>query len=145
MSKIVAGTPSMEAESRQASSTCSNTCSKDRVRHGNGGGFFKITGLAQATSAIKARHPCGLFYWALGNIQHRTFNAERSSSASWTLCVDCCALNVSQHQYLSEMRREFFWAAVDADVIFLSWREMICLRCRLRASRKITLRLHRTV
>ena len=33
--------PSLEAESRQTSSTCSNTCSKDRVRHGNSGGYFK--------------------------------------------------------------------------------------------------------
>ena len=33
--------PSLEVESRRASSTCSNTCSKDRVGHGNGGVFFK--------------------------------------------------------------------------------------------------------
>src|ERR1700760_3373980 len=33
--------PSLEAESRQASSTCSDTCSKDRVGHGNSGGYFK--------------------------------------------------------------------------------------------------------
>src|SRR5208283_314122 len=28
-------------ESRPTSSTCSNTCSKDRVRHGKSGGYFK--------------------------------------------------------------------------------------------------------
>src|ERR1700693_5457059 len=33
--------PLLEAESRLTSSTCSNTCSKDRVRHGNGGVFLK--------------------------------------------------------------------------------------------------------
>ena len=54
---VMADTPSMEVESHAASSTCSDTCSKVYVRHGNGGGSFQsqISDLRSQSSPRSSR------------------------------------------------------------------------------------------
>ena len=52
--------PSLEVESSRGEFHMLQNMFKGLVRHGNGGGSFKIADCA-FTTGIKARHPCGLF------------------------------------------------------------------------------------